>query len=482
MSPFPWAVPGCKEFNRSVHQVPPACLAPAGRTSRAGRWLATLAAVCLPLAVAAQGGPGAADPRIEVLLASISEARLHALDQRVVSFGTRNTLSQTSSATRGIGAARQWIFEELSSTSPRLQVSFDVHTIAPQGRITRETELRNVIAVLPGRSSRRIYIGAHYDSLNIGPGVQLAANARPVGEPALADPQRRTDFPVDSDAPGANDDGSGTALTMELARVFAASGIDFDATLVFVLWAGEEQGLVGSRAYVEALDPAGAPIDAVFNNDIVGNPTSGNGITDAASVRLFSAGPVDSPSRALARHVVRAASLYVPAHRVRLMAREDRFGRGSDHTSFSDAGFAAVTFRESNENFLRQHSPADTLDGVDFAYLTRNARVNAAGIATLALAPQAPVVMGGNQQPLIGRDPTGYDASLHWIPSPGATAYRVSWRDAGSTDWQHSRVVGNVAQLNLPGLSIDDHVFGVSAIGPDGNESLVRAFVPAGER
>jgi Zn-dependent M28 family amino/carboxypeptidase len=361
-------------------------------------------------------------------------------------------------------------------------VSFDTHRIAPQGRITREVELRNVVAVLPGRSARRIYLGAHYDSLNLGPGAQLASNARPVGQPAPPDPQRQPDFPVDADAPGANDNGSGTALTMELARVFATSGIEFDATIVFVLWAGEEQGLFGSSAHVRAREPGSTPVEAVFNNDIVGNSTSGAGITDAASVRVFSAGPADSPSRALARATVRAASLYVPGHRVRLMAREDRFGRGSDHSPFSDAGLAAVAFRESREDFSRQHSAADTVDGVDFAYLARNTLVNAAAIATLALAPPAPAVSDAGGRALIGRDPTGYDASLHWAAAPGAAAYRVYWRDAWASDWQHSRVVGNVTQLNLPGVSIDDVVFGVAAIGADGNESRVSAYVPPGER
>ena len=448
-------------------------------------WAAGLVALSLALpgeSADAPVTPDSPDPRIEKLLTSVSDARLRELGQRLTSFGTRNTLSDTASPTRGIGAARQWILDELARSSPRLAVSFDVHRIAPEGRITREVELRNVVAVLPGRSARRILIGAHYDSLNLGPGAQLTDNARPVGEPALPDRQRQPDFPVNDDAPGANDNGSGTALTMELARVFASSGIDFDATLVFVLWAGEEQGLFGSKAFVKAQGAGAAPIEAVFNNDIVGNPTSGSGITEAASVRVFSAGPVDSPSRALARHIDRAARLYAPGHRVLLMSREDRFGRGSDHSPFSDAGYAAVTFRESKENFARQHSAADTLDGVDFVYLARNARVNAAGIATLALAPSAPVVTDDKNMPLIGRDPTGYDASLRWLPSAGSVAYRIHWRDAGSNDWQYSRLVGNITRANLPGVSIDDHVFGVSAIGTGGNESVIRAWTPAGEK
>ena len=177
------------------------------------------------------------DPRIEKLLNDISEERLKTLLTRLVGFGTRSTLSDTSSTTRGIGAARQWIFEELRRSSPRLEVSFDTHVLAAQMQLTRKTELRNVLAVLPGRSARRIYISAHYDSLNFGR-QGTAAYLRASIEPPLPDPRLDAAFDHDIDAPGANDNGSGTVLTMELARVFAASGLDFDATLVFALWAG----------------------------------------------------------------------------------------------------------------------------------------------------------------------------------------------------------------------------------------------------
>jgi hypothetical protein len=165
------------------------------------------------------------------------------------------------------------------------------------------------------------------------------------------------------------------------------------------------------------------------------------------------------------------------------MAREDRFGRGSDHSSFSGAGYPAVTFRESRENFARQHAATDTLDGVDFRYLSQTSRVNAAAVASLALAPPAPVVTGLRGQPLISRDPSGYDASLRWSASPGAAAYRVYWRDTWSNDWQHSQLVEGPAQATLKDVSIDDFVFGVAAIGTDGQESLVSAYVapPAAE-
>lgn len=413
-----------------------------------------------------------ADPRVSAVVAAVSQERLQTLLTTLAGFGTRESMSTTASATRGIGAARQWIFDELTRSSPRLQVSFDTHVIAPQGRFTRQTELRNVMAVLPGRTSRRIYITGHYDSLNLGAGGQQALNAA-----GGQNPQARAEFDHDADAPGANDDGSGTVLTMELARVLAESGLQFDATLVFMCWAGEEQGLVGSSAHAQALAAQKVAVEANFNNDIVGNSHGGNGVVDAETVRVYSVGPEDSMSRSLARYVARVAALYVPSHRIRLMAREDRFGRGSDHSSFTRQGFPAVVFREANENFSKQHTANDTLDGVDFAYLAQNARVNAAAAASLALAPPAPSVVNDRGANLLARGRSGYDAQLRWNAAPGAAAYRIYWRDTWTNDWQHRQTVGNVTEFVLPNVSIDDFVFGVAAVGADGHESLVSAYV-----
>jgi hypothetical protein len=439
----------------------------------------TLFAVLLTCSItlsAQTPAPPDVDPRLEQLVSAVSESRLTELVSTLAAFGTRNTLSNTTSTTRGIGAARQWIFDELRRASPRLQVSFDTYKVAKDGRITRRVELRNVLAVLPGRSTRRIYLTAHYDTVNIGGTGQIGANTRPSGQQA-ADPQLRRDQNYDVDAPGANDNGSGTALTMELARVLATSGLEFDATIVFALWAGEEQGLVGSRAHAQRLAAAKAVVDANINNDIVGNSHGGGGVMDGESVRVYSEGPEDSPSRSLARYISRVASLYLPAHRIRLMARPDRFSRGSDHSSFNDHGFPAVAFREATENFAKQHSALDTVDGVDVAYLAQNARVNVVSLAALALAPPAPVVTNERGQATIGRQPSGYDANLLWKASPGAVGYRIYWRDAWANDWSDSRLIGNQTQMTLPGLSIDDHVFGVAAVGADGQESLISAYV-----
>lgn len=417
--------------------------------------LACLAVAALPVSGQVMEG---LDPRVEALLGRVSAERLEAIAERLASFETRHTLSTPTQTDRGIGAARQWIFDEMASYSPRLQVSFDTYQVPAGGRITHDVELRNVMAVLPGRSDRRVYVSGHYDTVVLRP---------PPEEATLAGTN-------DNHAPGANDDGSGTALTMELARVFSQSGLEFDATLVFIALAGEEMGLVGARVHAQKAAEDGVRIDAVLNNDIIGNSHGGNGTIDGASLRVFSEGPEDSPSRQLARYVQRVAAMYVPGHDVRLIAREDRFGRGGDHTAFNQNGFAGVRISESKENYSRQHTVMDTPDGMDFTYLAKNARVNAASAASLALAPPSPnVLRRGN--PTIGRG-EGYDAELRWEASPGAAGYRIYWREAWGPDWQHDLYVGDVTQFTLEGVSIDDYVFGVAAVGPDGHESLVAAY------
>ena len=429
----------------------------------------------------------ALDARIEKLVASVSEERLQLLLAKLVSFGTRNTLSDPTSPTRGIGAARQWIHDELTRTSPKLQVSFDTHVIPQGGRITREVELRNVIAILPGKTPRRIYVSGHYDSLNLGTRGQAGLNTAAGRQGGTAAPGgqaesgrgrgQRPSADPNIDAPGANDDGSGTVLSMELARVFAESGIEFDATLVFMAVAGEEQGLIGSGAHAQKMKDQQVPVQALFNNDIVGGSRGGDGAHDSATIRIYSEGPEDSPSRSLAQFTRRVAAQYVPSHRVRLLARRDRFSRGGDHSAFNLAGFAAIGFRESRENYAKQHSANDTLDGVDFRYLVQNARVNAAAMAALALAPPPPAILSERGQPMLDRRPSGYDAHLRWHASPGASGYRLFWRTAWAPDWEHELSVGNVTEYVLPGANIDDWVFGVAAVGPGGHESTVSAYV-----
>lgn len=428
--------------------------------------------VVAAMLLAGASGARAAEPdldlRIVKLLEQVSAERLQTTIEKLVSFETRNTLSSADSPSRGIGAARQWILDELRAASPRLQVSFDGYQVAggQMQRIPRDVELRNVMAVLPGKSPRRLYVSGHYDSLVLRRGQAAAPAAEPQSYDGLA--------------PGANDDGSGTALTMELARAFAQSGVDFDATLVFICLAGEEQGLVGAKLHAQKAAAEQWPIQAVLNNDIVGGSRGGNGIVDSGSLRVFSEGPEDSPSRALARYVKRQAALYVPAHRVRLIARHDRFGRGGDHTAFNQHGFPAVRVSEAAENYAQQHTALDTPEGVDFAYLARNARVNAAALAGMALAPPPPVVVEerqGRSQPMLDRQPSRYDARLRWKPSPGAAGYRIFWRDSWTLEWQSERSVGNVSEVVLKDVSIDDYVFGVAALSALGHESVVSAYV-----
>jgi hypothetical protein len=418
------------------------------------------------------------DPRIVALVGSISQERLGATLKKLESFETRNSMSSTDSSTRGVGGARQWILNEMKSYSPKLQVSFDMYQVPKQGRILRDVELRNVMAILPGKNPRRIYVSGHYDTVARA-GGQSASNASdgPRDPDAPTPPPADPNAPLDNLAPGVNDDGSGTALTIELARAFSQSGIDFDATLVFMCHVAEEQGLIGARLHAQKAVAEKIPIEAILNNDIVGGDTGGNGIIDGATIRVYSEGPEDSPSRELARFVQRWGARYVPSHRVRLMARPDRFGRGGDHSAYNQLGFTAVGFRESRENFTRQHDVRDTFAGISLAYLAQNARVNAAAAATLALAPPPPVVTSERGQPLITRAPSGYDANLKWTAAPGAVAYRIFWREAWGPDWQHDLLVGNVTNVVLPNMQIDDFVFGVAAVDAAGHESFVTAYV-----
>jgi hypothetical protein len=418
------------------------------------------------------------DPRVVKLVASVSEERLSAILKKLESFGTRNTLSSQNLPDKGVGAARQWIFDQMKGFSPKLQVSFDTYQVAKQGRITRDVEVRNVMAVLPGRNPRRIYVSGHYDTV-ARPGGQGQANAAgQARDPdAPAPPAADPNAPADNPAPGVNDDGSGTSLTIELARIFSQSGIDFDATLVFMCHVGEEQGLIGARLHAQRAVADKIPIEAVLNNDIVGGDTAGSGIVDGATIRVYSEGPEDSPSRELARFVQRWGARYVPSHVVRLMARPDRFGRGGDHSAYNQLGFTAVGFRESRENFTRQHDVRDTFEGISLPYLAQNARVNAAAAATLALAPPPPSVVNDRGAPQITRAPSGYDANLTWTATPGATAYRVFWRESWGADWQHEMLVGDVTNVVLPRMQIDDYVFGIAAVDAQGHESFAAAYV-----
>jgi hypothetical protein len=449
------------------------------------RFLLTLSA--LALCASAQSELFSVNPVIKKIVEGVSQDRVTANIQKLESFGNRNTLSDQSDPQRGIGAARRWIEAELRSYSPRLQVRFDTHRVKKQGRITRDVELSNIVAELPGTINKDecVIVSAHYDTLALRAWLNSAEAIIPGLQVREADPN--------DPAPGADDDGSGTAAVMELARVM--SRFEFDKTVAFVLFAGEEQGLIGSKLYAGDARKAKRKIEAVLNNDIIGSIESGDGRVDDTTVRVFSAGPEDSGSRQLARYVKDVGERYVPSLKVDVIFREDRFGRGGDHTPFEQEGFNAVRLSSAEENYAHQHTATDTLANMSPAYTARVAKVNGAALASLALAPKAPLVTApprvipaglipfvpgrGAPRVLLTSGKSRYDADLKWrneSPEPDLAGYVVLIRATTAPDWERRIFVGNVTEFLMPGMSINESVFGVQAVDRDGNASLVSAY------
>ncbi|TMQ11675.1 MAG: M20/M25/M40 family metallo-hydrolase [Deltaproteobacteria bacterium] len=419
------------------------------------RWIAALG-LCLfgpePLAQAAPERSTPAD--VKAMLRSISPQRIEATVRKLVGFGTRHTLSDTQSDDRGIGAARRWIKAQLDACAQqsggRLKVELDSFTAPPNRRIAQPTELVNVVATLPGEqaeSAGRIYVvSGHYDS--------MPSN--------VLDPK--------SDAPGADDDASGTAAVIEMAC--AMSRLHFDATLVFMAVAGEEQGLVGSTHRVDRgrvrLFAEGVP-------DV-------KEMSDELRTLVRTGGENDTPTRELARFIKEHAERDVAGMRVDLVWRRDRYLRGGDHAPFLNAGYAAVRFTEPAENYHHQHQNVrveggvqygDLPEFVDFGYIAQVARVNAAALAALAMAPAAP---RGAQLETARLE---NDTTLHWDAStePDLAGYRIVWRDTTAPLWQNHKDVGLVTRYSLP-LSKDNVVFGVQAIDKDGNVSVASYPTP----
>ncbi len=449
----------------------------------------SLLAVFLFLPPAFAQAEFAVNPKIQSIVEAVSEERISATLKHLEAFGTRNLLSSDTDATHGIGAARRWIFSEFQSYSPRLQVRFDSYRVKKQGiRIVRDVELNNVVAVLPGvkHPERRILITGHYDSLAI---VKLPAPATPSADPENEPPTTDWEKSAESAiAPGVTDDGSGVAVAMELARVMSTR--EFDATLVFVAFSGEEEGLVGSSLYARKAKDAAENIEAVLNNDIVGSDASGDGRRENRRINVYSADPVDSRSRSLARLIKQTAERYLPGMDVNLVFRADRFARGGDHTPFDEAGYAAVRFTAPAENFHNQHSVTDTFANTSPAYATLVAKVNAAAAAELALGPAPPIVtrvpstgeQAGHVLPRIARGKSGYDAVLRWTPAEKdapLAGYAILMRSTLAPFWEKRLRVGNVVEYTFPDLPIDDLVLGVEAIDPEGNSSPVSAYVMA---
>ncbi|HWD00238.1 MAG TPA: M20/M25/M40 family metallo-hydrolase, partial [Candidatus Sulfopaludibacter sp.] len=404
-----------------------------------------------------------------------------------------NLLSSTEDPVHGIGAARQWIFDEFKGYSPRLQVRFDKWRVKKQGqRIFKDVDVYNVVAVLPGKTipDTQILISGHYDSLNLG---ARQTNGPPAtGTPATLTPEefeKNANLP----APGACDDGSGTAAVMELARVM--SQYEFDKTLVFVAFAGEEQGLVGSTLEAARARSEKWNIEAVLNNDIIGTEVSGNGRIDNSTVSVYSDEIQDSPNQQLARLVREMGERYVPSMKVKVMFMGDRLGRGGDHTPFQLEGFAAVRISTPNENYTNQHTATDLLENMSVPYTTRVARINGAAAASLALAPAEPAVMPAPRAgapapaagaparvptPMITRGTSRYDAQLRWRtvgPETNLKGFAIVVRPTTSAFWEQEIFVGKVNEYTLKDVSIDDARFGVKAIGMDGTESLVVPYI-----
>jgi Zn-dependent M28 family amino/carboxypeptidase len=418
--------------------------------------------------------PLAANKQVQMIVSQVSSERIAAIQQKLETFQTRNIYSATDDPAHGIGAAREWIAGQFKSYSPKLEVTFDKHHLAKQGRAFRNVEIWNVVAVLKGTTEpeEQVLVTGHYDTIN------LTYKQGPDGRRELDGEATAAAL-----APGVTDDGSGTAAVMELARVM--SQYQFRKTIVFVAFAAEEYGLFGSGLY--ALDAAARHdhIEAVFNNDIIGSDVTGNGETSNRYVNVYSEDPNDSGSRQAARYLKAAAEKYQPGFEVNLVFRHDRFGRGGDHSPFNAAGFAAVRITTPMENFSNQHTATDTFANTSPKYTALVTKANAAAVAQLASAPRAPEIR--TQAPAEGRvfgapltRGGGYDAVMAWNDEhaePDLAGYAVVMRKTTSPTWEREVFVGNVGRFTLENVNIDEVVLGVKAIDKGGNESLVTAFV-----
>lgn len=416
------------------------------------------------------------DPQVQSIVSQISADRIADIQKKLESFGTRNIYSATDDPAHGIGAAREWIAAQFRSYSPKLQVSFDKHRLARQGRAFKNVEIWNIVAALPGTGEpeRQVIISGHYDTINLV--YRTGANGqRELGPEATAA----------APAPGVTDDGSGTAAVMELARVM--SQFQFRKTILFVAFAAEEYGLFGSGLYAEDAAARHDLIEGVFNNDIIGSDITGNGETTNRYVNVYSEEPNDSPSRELSRYMKRMAELYQPGFDIHLVFRHDRFGRGGDHSPFNAAGYAAIRITTPMENFSNQHTATDTFANTAPTYTALVAKANAAGIAELALAPKPPELRtpapteGRAFASPLGRG-TGYDAVMTWHndhPEPDLLGYSIVIRKTTAPFWEREIFAGNVTSYTLPKVNIDEVVLGVKALDKNGHESLVSPFIAA---
>ena len=417
------------------------------------------------------------DTRIYDIIEDISSNQLESYVQKLVDFGTRNTFSDTESDTRGIGAARRWIKSEFESISSEcnncLEVFFQGETVTPEDgrRVPKTAEILNVVAIQKGKKYPDSYIIMSGDI-----------------DSRASDTQDFT-----TDAPGANDNATGMAGTMEAARIL--SQYEFDHSIVYVGLSGEEQGLFGGQFLAKYAKEKNWNIIGIINNDMIGNIEGVDGVIDNRTFRIFSeaynptetdrerqmkryyGGEVDGNSRQLARYVYKTTQTYMPEMNPIMIYRLDRFGRGGHHKPFNDLGYAGIRIMEAHENYTQQHQDIRTENGIDygdviehvnFDYVKKLTAVNAINLASLAWAPPAPseVSIGGMVEP---------SAKLSWKqerPSD-VVGYKVYWRSTTSPTWDHFRYVENVNEVTLDGIVIDNFYFGMAAVGKNGHESVV---------
>ncbi|PRH82363.1 M28 family metallopeptidase [Arenimonas caeni] len=448
--------------------------------------LALLSLACLSAlpALAAAAPPPGETPVLHEIGTAPSAARIEADIRKLVSFGTRHTLSSQTDPVRGVGAATRWIHDEFERISRDcggcLEVRYVKGTVQGEPRIPDPVEVVSVIAIQRGTADPNRYVIMSGDIDSRASDVMDAS----------------------SDAPGANDNASGVAGTLEAARVL--SKYTFPGSIVYAALSGEEQGLFGGKFLAEEAQREGWRITGVLNNDMIGNSAGINGVVEnntarvfaegtranetaeEARLRRFTGGEVDSPTRNLARYVDRMAA-YVPNLDVMMIYRLDRFARGGHHRPFNDLGYPAVRVMETNEHYDRQHQDlrtedgriyGDTLEGVDFDYAAKLTALNAVSLAALAWAPPPPANVS-----IEGA--VSADTTLKWTRAPAAQAphlagYRVHWRLTTEPRWTHSRWVGDVESFTLENVVIDNYFFGVSAVAKDGTESPVVFPGPAG--
>jgi hypothetical protein len=419
--------------------------------------------------------PAQTDQKLYDIIEAVSAERLRKDVKTLADFGTRHSLSDTISETRGIGAARRWVkaqFEAISRDCNDCLEVFYQKDFVPKGnapRIIKDVWIVNVVAIQRGTRHPNRYIIMSGDIDN-----------------RVSDPLNYT-----SDSPGANDNASGMAGTIEAARVL--SKYKFESSIIYVGLSGEEQGLYGGKGLARYAREKGWDIIGVLNNDMIGNIKGVDGVIDNRTFRIFSepvppteteaqrkarrryGGEVDGISRQLARYVHKTVRTYMPEMNPKMIYRLDRFGRGGHHRPFNDAGFAGIRIMEAHENYTQQHQDireehgikyGDVFEHVNFDYAKKLTAVNAINLASLAQAPPPPanVAIGGVVEPSV---------RFTWDKTEGAVAYKIYWRDTTSPTWDHSRVVGNVSNYLLDGIVIDNYLFGIASVDDDGYESVV---------